>query len=474
VSLVNDPFTTTVDLARALRQREVSAAEVMEAHLERIRRVNPAVNAIVTLDAARALERAHAADVALAAGECWGPLHGVPFTLKDAHATEGVLTTVGAPEFANHVPSYDGTVAARLKAAGAILLGKTNVPPMLMSAQTDNPLFGRTNNPWNLGRTAGGSSGGAGAAVAAGLTPFDVGSDLSGSIRMPAHFNGIFGLKPTANRIPRTGHLPPPPGILPPDRILGAAGPMARSVPDLELIAGLLAGSDGVDTDVPPVPWRTVERFDLKKLRIAFRTSFDGVPTSRAARAAVERVVAKLASAGAQVEERDPGFGVAALNDVWQAHLRILGAVLRDFMGGALPVSPGEGPEPTASDVLRVLGHRDALIGALESLLTRVDAFVSPAGICTAFPHSAPRSPILLDDGALVSSRYVDHYLYPFNFTGSPCVVIPAGLADDGLPVGVQLVGARWKDERLLAIAEAVSREIGGFVAPPELSAVGP
>ncbi len=180
-----NPYATASEVAAAIRAGKVGAREVVEAQLARIGELNPKLNAIVTLDAERARARAIEADAASAGGEWWGPLHGVPFTLKDAHSTAGLRTTVGAPAFADYVPERDGTVAARLKAAGAILIGKTNVPPMLMSAQTDNPIFGRTLNPWDLARTPGGSSGGAASAVAAALTPFDVGSDMSGSIRMP-------------------------------------------------------------------------------------------------------------------------------------------------------------------------------------------------------------------------------------------------------------------------------------------------
>ena len=186
-------FSSTTQLAAAIRAGHVSATEVLEVHLAQIDKHNPALNAIITLDAEQAHERAREADNALARGQVWGPLHGVPFTLKDAHATAGMRTTTGFPPL-DHVPQEDSTVTARLKAAGGILMGKTNLPVMLADYQTNNPIFGRTNNPWNLERTPGGSSGGAAAALAAGMTPFDIGTDLSGSIRIPAHFCGLFGL----------------------------------------------------------------------------------------------------------------------------------------------------------------------------------------------------------------------------------------------------------------------------------------
>src|SRR6058998_3506524 len=205
-------FSSTTQLAAAIRAGHVSAIEVLEAHLAQIDTHNPALNAIVTMDAERARERAQEADEALARGQVWGPLHGVPFTLKDAHATAGMRTTTGFPPLADYVPQEDSTVTARLKAAGGILIGKTSVAMMLADYQSNNPIFGRTKNPWNIERTPSGSSGGAAAALAAGMTPFDIGTDLSASIRIPAHFCGVFGLKPTEKRVSLAGLFPDPHG----------------------------------------------------------------------------------------------------------------------------------------------------------------------------------------------------------------------------------------------------------------------
>src|SRR6266436_2187224 len=225
---MNIVFSSTIQLATAIRAGHVSASEVLEAHLAQIATHNPALNAIVTMDAERAYERAREADEALARGELWGPLHGVPFTLKDAHATAGMRTTTGFPPLADYVPQEDSPVAARLKAAEGNLMGKTNVHMLLADpAQSINPIFGRTKNPWNSGRAPGGSSGGAAAALAAGMTPCEIGTDLTGSIRIPAHFCGVFGLKPTEHRVPLTGLIPGLPGPRP-IRIMSCIGPMAR------------------------------------------------------------------------------------------------------------------------------------------------------------------------------------------------------------------------------------------------------
>jgi len=275
-------FSTATALAAAIQAKQVSALEMLEAHLAQIERHNPALNAVVTLDAAGARQRAQQADAALARGEVWGPLHGVPFTLKDAHATAGMRTTTGFPYLANHVPQEDSTVTARLKTAGGILVGKTNVAMLLADpAQSDNPLFGHTNNPWNVAHTPGGSSGGAAAAVAAGMIPFDIGTGLAGSIRIPAHFCGLFGLKPTEQRVSLAGLLP---GLSAPRslRIMSCIGPIARSVADLALLFAIIAGPDERDSEVQPVPIAEVPHLELKQLRIAIAPTLANLPVATA------------------------------------------------------------------------------------------------------------------------------------------------------------------------------------------------
>jgi amidase len=337
-----------------------------------------------------------------------------------------------------------------------------------MSAQTQNPIFGRTNNPWNLGRTVGGSSGGSAAAVAAGLSPFDVGSDLTGSIRMPAHYCGVFGLKPTAHRFPITGHIWPAPGAMRFDRLMCTIGPLARSIEDLKLVASILAGPDGLDVDVAPVAWRPHPRLEPASLRVAFLPASPGVPTSRSVRITVERVALELERAGARVEERTPGFTIDEMNQVWVDYFALFSSTTLSLFATSLPVQPTQHSSGTLFEWARVLGRRDDLVIAIDSLLSEFDAFLCPAGIGTAFPHSAPGSKIPVD-GVEVESRFVDYYTYPFSFTGSPAVVVPAAIADDGLPIGVQLVGKRWADERLLAVADVLIELTGGFRPPPEM-----
>ena len=267
-------FSSTTELAAAIKRGAVSASDALDAQLAQIDKHNPALNAVIMLDVDGARKRAAQADSARKRGEFWGPLHGVPFTLKDAHETEGLRTTVGFPPFAKYVPAQDSVVVARLKAAGAILIGKTNTATLLGDFQTDNPLFGRTNNPWDVERTPGGSSGGAAAALAAGMTPFEIGTDMQSSIRLPAHFCGVFGLKPTDNRVSLEGGFPNPGDAPRTIHIMSCIGPMARSAEDLALLYRIIAGPDASDTDLQPVPIDDVPALDAKRLRIAYARHF--------------------------------------------------------------------------------------------------------------------------------------------------------------------------------------------------------
>jgi amidase len=450
-------FSSATQLAAAILSGDVSAADVLEAHLAHIERYNPALNAIVTLDAGRARERARAADEALAHGEVWGPLHGVPFTLKDAFATAGMRTTTGFPPL-DHVPHEDSTVAARLKAAGGILIGKTNVYTLLGDpAQTTNPIFGRTNNPWSTARTPGGSSGGAAAAVAAGMTPFDIGTDLSGSIRIPAHFCGVFGLKPTEHRVPLTGLIPglsAPRGV----RIMSCIGPIARSVDNLALLYTIVVGPDARDTDVAPVPIDAKLRLDLNGLRIAVAPTFPGLPVGSEIRGAVEALAGRLKRMGSEVEEAVPPK-VDFAQDLMSAGELIV------MMTGAFQPDPQEQPI-TLAQYFEALDRRDQSIFAWEQFFEQWDALLCAPSMVAAFPHCEPGTPLPVD-GQETTYWLVSAHGTLFNYSGHPAIVLPYMLDRDGLPIGVQLVGKRWGESRLLAIAKALSDAACAFQRPP-------
>jgi amidase len=457
---VTTVFRTAHEIAEAIRIRRVSAVEAVTEHLAQIERHNGALNAIVTLAPDRALERARAADAALAAGSPWGPLHGVPITLKDCHATSGMRTTVGFSPLADHVPAEDGTVAARMQAAGAILLGKTNVPPLLGGGFTDNPIFGRTNNPYDLARTPGGSSGGSAAAVAAGLVPLDVGSDALGSIRVPAHFCGLFGLKPTERRVSLFGHycfgdIPGRPRAW---RAICSVGPIARSIEDLELALGVIAGPDGRDTDVPPVPLAVAPAPPVRDLRIAWTAALPGVPVAREVSAAVERLAARLEAEGARVEQAVAQIDYGEmLQQLWP---------LLNLVGTSSDASAAESAPGRLFALTSALDYRDGLIRAWDAFAQRYDAFLCPPAPTVALPHAGPRDPFDVD-GASVPWQAAAHATAPFNMTGQPALVVPFERTARGLPVGVQLVGRRWQDERLLAVGRTIAELVGPAPRPP-------
>jgi amidase len=451
-------FSSTIELAVAIRVGQVSAIEVLEAHLAQIEQRNPALNAIVVMDAEGARVRARKADEALARGEVLGPLHGVPFTLKDVHSTAGMRTTVGFPPLADHVPQEDSTVAARLREAGAVLVGKTNVAMLLADYQSNNPIFGRTNNPWNVERTPGGSSGGAAAALAAGMTPFEIGTDLSSSIRIPAHFCGVFGLKPTENRIPLTGLFPNPRGAPRSIRIMSSIGPMARTVEDLVVLYKIIAGPDGRDTEVRPGPVDHVPELKLKNLRIAITPTFPGFPVAADVRAAVEDLARQLDRSGAVVEE-------ATLPELdFSQDLSSAGELIGMMLSAFQPDDQGQ--PTTLVHYLEALHRRDQSIMAWERFFEKCDMLLCPASMVTAFPHCEPGTSLLVD-GKPVGYWMVSAHGTVFNYTGHPAVVLPYKLDRDGLPIGLQLLGRRWDDLRLLAIAQVLSPVTGGFRRPP-------
>lgn len=447
-------------LARLLRRGQVTAAEALEAHLERIEQRNPTLNAVVSLDAERAHAAAKAADAALRRGEVWGPLHGIPMTLKDGHDVAGLRTTLGTAQF-DRIAGEDGTVAARFRAAGAIVIGHTNVPPYLADYQSANPLFGRTANPWNTDRTAGGSSGGAAAALAAGMTPLEVGSDLTGSLRLPAHFCGVYGLKTTEHRVPFTGFFRLPNGGPRSVRIMSCLGPMARGLGDLQLALAVIAGPDGQDGDVPPVPLGPRRPRRLQDLRLAVAPSLPGATVARALRQQVERVAAQASDAGARVDERLPDVDWAALH-------ALFADLVATITGVFDPGSDLRDEQRTLAWYLDAMDRRDRFIATWETYFQDLDALILPPAMASAFAHRESYAAVDVD-GEAVPYLHHGHLLVFCNLTGLPALTVPAGLDPDGLPIGIQIVGPRWTEMRLLEIARQLEQAgiLPGFQPPP-------
>jgi len=447
-------------LAAKLRRGTLSATEALEAHLARIEERNGAINAVVSLDAEGARTRAKQADEAMQHGDVWGRLHGVPMTLKDGHEVAGLRTTIGT-ELLDRVSDEDGTVAARLRAAGAIIIGHTNVPPWLADHQSANPIFGATHNPWNVERTAGGSSGGAAAAVAAGMTPLEVGSDMVGSIRLPAHFCGVYGLKTTEHRVPLTGFVRGPGGGPRPVRIISCLGPIARDLGDLELALGILAGPDGRDADVAPVPLEKRRRRRLAELRLAVAPTLPGATIAASLRRQVERVAEAAGGAGARIVDRLPDVEWPALN-------RLFGDLIGAMVGVFDPTSELRDEQRTLGWYLAALDQRDRLIATWQAYFEDVDALILPPAMTSAFSHRPPGTPFEVDGNTV--AYHEQGLVHAFsNLTGLPGLAAPAGVDDDGLPIGIQIIGPLWSEMRLLDIAQALEEEgiLPGFRFPP-------
>ncbi|MDX6610886.1 MAG: amidase [Blastocatellia bacterium] len=443
-------------LAELIRTRVISPVEVVAAHLQRIERVNPQLNAIVTL-APDARTRAREAEARVMNGDKLGVLHGVPLTIKDTIETAGLRTTGGSLINEDFVPAKDATAVARLKAAGAIILGKTNTPELAIPYETDNPIVGRTNNPYDLSRTAGGSSGGEAAATAACLAPAGIGSDLSGSIRVPAHFCGIAGLKPTSDRVPMDGHIPPPTG---PFARAACIGPMARNVEDLGLLFKVIATNVGGS--------RAASR-SVRGLRIGWYASDGVVPVTVETSKAVETVVAALGHAGAEISECiPPGISegsrlwielysqasLAQLRDIYRGQEDQAGPVVRALFNSAS--SRGQ-PEIGAREVLN---ERDQLRRELLQWMESTPIIIAPVGSITAFAHGAGRVQV---EGETISIFRAFSYSQTYNVFDLPVVTVPVTQTVEGLPLGVQIIGRPYEEDLVLMVAAMVESEFGGW-----------
>jgi Asp-tRNA(Asn)/Glu-tRNA(Gln) amidotransferase A subunit family amidase len=455
-----------VELARLIRAREVSPVEAVGAYLRRIESVNPALNAVVTL-APDALERARESEAAAARGEASGPLHGVPLTVKDTIDVRGLRTTCGSRVRAEYVAEEDAPAVVRLRAAGAVILGKTNCPEFALDYTSENPLFGRTNNPHDLGRTPGGSSGGCAAAVAACMTAGSLGSDLAGSIRIPAHFCGVAGLKPTAGRVPGGGHTPPMSGL----HSLGATlGPLARTVEDLSRFYAVLSG----ETGAAGVGGHA--RGTLKGSRAAFYAGDGSTAVTAETSEAVQHAARALTDAGLDVvEEVPPGVGEAT--GLWlslfeyatQRLVRAAYAGREEEAGRAARVileRAGRWGEPPLEKVLAAWEERDRVRGTLLRWMERTPLFVAPVGAVPAFLHEEfGRVEV---EGRGVPTFRAFAYAHAANVFDLPAACVPAGRTAAGLPVGVQVVGRPHEERRVLAAARVIEEALGGWQPPPE------
>lgn len=487
----NFVFKSAVELAQMIRDRNVSAIEVLDAHLAQIAKHNAKLNAICTLDETNARARARQADEALAKGENWGALHGVPITIKDIFETAGLRTTAGYIPLKDYVPQQDATAVARLRSAGAIIIGKTNMAELAGDYQSTNSLFPRVNNPWNVDYTAGGSSGGSAAAVAAGLSPLDLGNDIAGSVRQPAHFCGVYGLKPTDRRISTAGQIPEVPGMPICLRQMMTTGCLARSLADIQLCFSLIAGADPRRPDVPPIGLDTPLSKSLPHLKIAWIDQWDEVPVSGETRAAMQTVKQKLEQAGAKIERwLPPDFNLSMILNLYSrmaAYInnyaqpkdrynirRSLTLLFRTATQGDRELRQlgnfsrylPELLNPSLKGYFEALTERDRFIAQMDAALEPWDVWLSPVAATPAFTHRPAWSAIEIDGRSYPHGIANGAYTMPFNLSGHPAVVISIGQTHSELPIGMQIVGKRWREMELLAIAQEIDCVIGGYRSP--------
>jgi amidase len=447
--------------ADLVRRGEISSVELVHAHLERIVEVNPRINAAIEVLADLALDEARQADRRRAAGEPAGPLAGVPFSIKDSIEVAGTICSAGTLGYrANSRSAEDATLVKRLRSAGAIPIARTNLPDLLFAFESDNLIFGRTNNPYRLDRTSGGSSGGEAALIAACGSPFGLGSDAAGSVRLPAHFCGIAAIKPTSGRLPRTGHVPPASGWI---EAIWQIGPMARRVEDLCLMMSLLAGPDGFDRTAVPAPFGDPRRLNPAGMRIAFFVD-NGVKSPDPD---TEAVVRRAAQALGAEECRPP-----LVERSYELEMRFLGPDggdgLREFARsiGSLEIHSLfegwlrklEAGRTTVAGFAQLWAELDEYRNSLFHFLSDYDAVLSPVA---AFP-------------ALAHGKSVDDSLFPgfsytmtHNLTGWPAAVVRCGATPEGLPIGVQIAAAPWREDVALALALRLEEAFGGWQAPP-------
>ncbi len=469
------------ELVRLLRGRELASRELLDSYVSRIERLDPLLNAVVTLDVERARAAAAAADEAAARGGPLGPLHGLPVTVKDSIETAGLRTTAGAEELAGHVPAGDAPAVARLRAAGAIVFGKTNLPAWASDAQTFNTLFGTTRNPWDLARTPGGSSGGAAAAVAAGLTGLELGSDIGGSLRIPAHFCGVYTLKPSYGIVPLRGHLPPAPGALA-ELDVAPLGPLARGPRDLALWLSVVAGPDRDRAAAWRLELPAPAARSLREYRIACWLDDPYCSVDAAVLGALRDCADALRSAGAQVEVAPPPVplpeGHAVARRIIQPALShgIPEAEFARLRQQAEEAAPEDRSEPVrwarhvtqrVRDLNVAVEQRAQFAARWAEFFARYDVLLTPVTPSAAFPHDhgEPRAPIEVNGAP---RAYGDQFAWvqSVGVVHLPAAVAPAGLTPGGLPVGVQVVGPYLGDRTVVDVVTRMAEVAGGFRAP--------
>nr|WP_315490094.1 amidase [uncultured Rhodoferax sp.] len=482
-------FLSASKLAAMIRAGETTSRQTVESFLGHIKKHNATFNAIVTLDEARALALADQADQAMREGKPSGPLHGVPTTIKDTYRVKGSRTTAGYLPLKDHIPDSDAVAVQLLKEAGAIIIGRTNTPTLAMDMQTDNPIFGKTNNPWDVQRTPGGSSGGCATALATGMTSLSLGSDLAGSIRLPASFCGVYGLKPTHGVVSFEGHVVPLPGETNGYRTLAVAGPLARSIDDLTLALDVLTQPTSSDRNVAPLLPGIAENVDISKLKIAWTDNFGGVPVSAEIKDKLQAYVNKLAQAGATVHKIEPqGIDYNEIWETWGSFVgaqgnyelsnlkRSIGHLFSKSTVKSIPMQRKVVGPTSVQKLMQAFELQSHYITKMDNFLSEYDVWLCPVSATTAFKHHAHskvfgdfkiyNTPLQVDGSDIHYYVATQSYTTVFSTTNSPVVSMPIGLGTSGLPVSIQVAGKRFSDRRLLQVAKVLDRYSEKFKYP--------
>lgn len=471
-------YISAIELAKKIRQKEISSREALDYFLARVDTLDKRINSVITIDAERARAEADAADAALARGEIHGPLHGVSMTIKDSFQTAGMRTTSGAPELAEFIPQEDAWPVARLREAGAIVFGKTNLPIYAGDLQSYNEIFGSTNNPHDFSRTPGGSSGGSAAALACGFTPLELGSDIGGSIRLPSHMSGVMGHKPSYGIVPSHGQIPGPPGTLT-LADLAVAGPMARSVEDLELGLDIMAGPNRWEQPAWRLKLPSPRRRALKRYKVAAWLDDPRCRVEPEVRTLLEKAAKALAGEGVRVDyEARPEFSLEKVADTFMALLQaaLAGGVSRDTIGHYAMAM--EDTPVARTKRLLAMRHREWLSynerrlqmrKKWEEFFTKWDAALLPVMPCAAIPHdhSQPQAGRIAWVGN-EQRPYWDliTWMAPAGACYLPVTVVPVGCLSNGLPVGVQIIGPYLHDRTTLDLAKHLTALVGGCPRP--------
>jgi len=440
------------ELSDLIYKKKISSFEVVSAFVKRIEAVNPILNAVVVFRPEEALKEARKADEDLSKGKRHGVLHGIPCTIKDSFDTQGIVSAGGTLGRKNFIPGKNATAIQRLKDQGAIIMGKTNTPEFTLSFFTDNLVYGRTKNPFDLNRSPGGSSGGAAAIIAAGGSPFDIGTDTGGSIRFPAHCCGITGIKPTSGRVPRTGHIVSYQGI---SQSLTHVGPLARSVEDLNLLLNIISGADNIDPYVYPVPMQDYKRVDVKKLNVAFFSDNGLYKPSEDTVQTIQKIAKMISSAGLNIKEKVPE-GLDESAEINSSYL-LTGDWLKRMIDhyGTKKTSLEwiyELPNPSSSEHAILVEKVDNFRSSMLSFWNNYDVLICPVSPMPAPPGDA--------ESELDVTTYFS-YTIAFNTTGWPSVVIRGGTSKEGLPIGIQIVAPPWREDICLSVAQFLERELG-------------